>query len=129
MALDNVNSWDHFTQAVIKLRRRVGLAKCLNKFTPRQRALVPAQAAQAFEPDQSSLSRLSPFRSSNPTLPPNVKAEQFFYVQFTEFRFKHSPEVVNVQFNTTMLLEIGKATLVGGISADTNDFLMVTLSK
>ena len=201
--------------------------------TPAQAALVPALPAQAIDTDHSSLSRFSPVRSSNSTLPPNVKAEQFFFVQFTEFRFKHSPEVnrtpneivqsfdqlnkegkieligsvrltaleyhestaqfgkttsvtngitrtaagqqrsvssiplgtliqviatpqenkvllkvaytasridenvseekqpevVNFQFNTTMLLEIGKATLVGGISADTNDFLMVTLTK
>ncbi len=215
----------------------------LTLFTPiseaqdlRQRAFTPAQAAQpaqAFEVEQSSLSRLAPIRSSSPTLPPNVKAEQFFVVQFTEFRFKHAPEVnrtaneivqsfdllnkegkieliesvrltalefhestaqfgkttsvttgvtrtaqgqqrsvsnvplgtmiqvvatpqeskvllkvaytasriddniseekqpevVNVQFNTTLLLELGKATLVGGISSETNDFLMVTINK
>ncbi len=199
----------------------------------RQRALTPAQAAQAFEAEQPSLSRLTPVRSSSPTLPPNVKAEQFFVVQFTEFRFKHAPEVnrtaneivqsfdqlnkegkieriesvrlsvleyhestaqfgkttsvttgvtrtpqgqqrsvsnvplgtmlqvtatpqdskvllkvaytasridealieekqpevVNIQFNTTLLLEIGKATLVGGIAAEANDFLMVTINK
>lgn len=202
----------------------------------RQRAFTPAQAAQpgqSFEVEQSSLSRLTPVRSSSPTLPPNVKAEQFFVVQFTEFRFKHAPEVnrtaneivqsfdqlnkegkieriesvrlsvleyhestsqfgrttsvttgvtrtaqgqqrsvsnvplgtmiqvtatpqdskvllkvaytasridealieekqpevVNIQFNTTLLLEIGKATLVGGIAAEANDFLMVTINK
>ena len=202
----------------------------------RQRAFTPAQAAQpgqSFEVEQSSLSRLTPVRSSSPTLPPNVKAEQFFVVQFTEFRFKHAPEVnrtaneivqsfdqlnkegkieriesvrlsvleyhestsqfgrttsvttgvtrtaqgqqrsvsnvplgtmiqvtatpqdskvllkvaytasridealieekqpevVNIQFNTTLLLDIGKATLVGGIAAEANDFLMVTINK
>lgn len=202
----------------------------------RQRIFTPPQVAQpgqSFEAEQSSLSRLAQVRSSSPTLPPNVKAEQFFVVQFTEFRFKHAPEVnrtaneivqsydllnkegkieliesvrltaleyhestsqfgrttsvttgvtrtaqgqqrsvsnvplgtmiqvtatpqdskvllkvaytasriddnvveekqpeiVNVQFNTTLLLEIGKATLVGGTSSETNDFLMVTINK
>ncbi len=215
----------------------------LTLFTPkgdaqdlRPRGFTPAQAAQpaqTFEVEQSSLSRLAPIRSSSPTLPPNVKAEQFFVVQFTEFRFKHAPEVnrtaneivqsfdqlnkegkieliesvrltaleyhestaqfgkttsvttgvtrtaagqqrsvsnvplgtmiqviatpqeskvllkiaftasriddnisedkqpevVNVQFNTTLLLDVGKATLVGGLSAESNDFLMVKINK
>lgn len=39
------------------------------------------------------------------------------------------PDTVTVTFNSTLLLEIGKATLVGGMASDTNDFLMVTISK
>ena len=39
------------------------------------------------------------------------------------------PDTVTVTFNSTLLLDIGKATLVGGITSDTNDFLMVTISK
>ncbi len=39
------------------------------------------------------------------------------------------PDTVTVTFNSTLLLDFGKATLVGGITSDTNDFLMVTISK
>ncbi len=39
------------------------------------------------------------------------------------------PDTVTVTFNSTLLLDIGKATLVGGMTSDTNDFLMVTISK
>ena len=201
---------------------------------PTPRPIAPAQATRAFDvPSNVAGSSGFPMRLSGPTLPPNVKAEQFFSVQLTEFRFKHppevnrtaneivqsfdqlnkegkieliesvrlnaleyhestaqfgkmtsvtqgvtrtaqgqqrsfsslplgtmiqvlatpqdskvllkiaytasridenlseekAPEVVNFQFNTTLLLEIGKATLVGGVSSDTNDFLMVKINK
>ncbi len=39
------------------------------------------------------------------------------------------PDTVTVTFNSTLLLDIGKATLVGGMASDTTDFLMVTISK
>ncbi len=39
------------------------------------------------------------------------------------------PDTITVTFNSTLLLDFGKATLVGGITSDTNDFLMVTISK
>ena len=39
------------------------------------------------------------------------------------------PDIVTVNLNTTLLLEIGKATLVGGFVSDENDFLMVTIKK
>lgn len=39
------------------------------------------------------------------------------------------PDIVTVTIKSTLLLEIGKATLVGGTTSDTNDFLMVTVIK
>lgn len=39
------------------------------------------------------------------------------------------PDIVTVNLNSTLLLEIGKATLVGGFASDENDFLMVTITK
>lgn len=39
------------------------------------------------------------------------------------------PDTVKIQLNTTLLLEIGKAKLVGGMTSDTNDFLMVKISN
>ena len=39
------------------------------------------------------------------------------------------PDIVTVNLNSTLLLEIGKATLVGGFASDENDFLMVTIKK
>jgi hypothetical protein len=38
-------------------------------------------------------------------------------------------DIATVTYNSTLLLEIGKATLVGGVTSDTNNFLMVTISK
>lgn len=38
-------------------------------------------------------------------------------------------DIATVTFNSTLLLEIGKATLVGGMTSDTNNFLMVNISK
>lgn len=39
------------------------------------------------------------------------------------------PDIVTVTMKSTLLLEIGKATLIGGTTSDTNDFLMVTINK
>ena len=39
------------------------------------------------------------------------------------------PDILTVQINSTLLLEIGKATLVGGSTSDTNNFVMVTITK
>ena len=187
-------------------------------------------------PTSEQLSRMQSFRQSNTSPDPSVKAEQSYFVQFTEFRFKHAvdldvhrtsdeivlsfdklhkegkielietirlsaleyhensvqfgktmsvtsgvtrtaqglqqqsrqtvpigtmvqvkptpqegkvllkvtytvsrmhdnigeekqPDIVTVQLNSTLLLEIGKATLVGGFASDENDFLMVTIRK
>jgi hypothetical protein len=38
-------------------------------------------------------------------------------------------DIATITFNSTLLLETGKATLVGGVTSDTNNFLMVTISK
>ena len=38
-------------------------------------------------------------------------------------------DIATITFNSAHLLEIGKATLVGGVTSDTNNFLMVTISK
>ena len=38
-------------------------------------------------------------------------------------------DIATITFNSTHLLEFGKATLVGGVTSDTNNFLMVTISK
>lgn len=37
------------------------------------------------------------------------------------------PDTVTVQFNTTLLIETGKPTLVGGTSADATTFLLVSI--
>ena len=39
------------------------------------------------------------------------------------------PDIVTVTIKSTLLLEIGKATLVAGTTSETNDFLMVTVIK
>ena len=38
-------------------------------------------------------------------------------------------DIATITFNSTLLLEIGKASLIGGVTSDTNNFLMVTISK
>ena len=38
-------------------------------------------------------------------------------------------DIATITFNSAHLLEIGKATLLGGVTSDTNNFLMVTISK
>ena len=38
-------------------------------------------------------------------------------------------DIATITFNSTLLLEIGKATLVGGVTSDTNNYLMVTIGK
>jgi hypothetical protein len=42
---------------------------------------------------------------------------------------ERQPDVVTVQLNSTLLLEIGKVTLVGGFASEENDFLIVTIRK
>jgi len=39
------------------------------------------------------------------------------------------PDTITVQFSTSLLLEVGMPTLVGGSKAEDTDFLMVTISK
>ena len=39
------------------------------------------------------------------------------------------PDTITVQFSTSLLLELGMPTLVGGSTAEETDFLMVTISK
>lgn len=194
---------------------------------------VNAQEVPPRSPTPEQLSRLQSVRQSNTATDPSIKPEQSYFVQFTEFRIKHSvdvnrtsneiaqsfdqlnkegkielietvrltvpehhenmvqfgktttvttgttrtaqgiqqsrsdvpigtmvqvkatpqegkvllkiaytvsrmddnlseekrPDIVTVTIKSTLLLEIGKATLVGGTTSDTNDFLMVTIIK
>jgi hypothetical protein len=40
-----------------------------------------------------------------------------------------APDMTVVQINTTLLLEPGKPTLVGGTSAESTNFLLVTVAE